>query len=232
MTRTMTTMRTLKDAREEACESLRIAQERQMRYANKRRRDLQFEVGEFVLLDSKNIRLKVDGPRKLMHRFPQVTELLQKGLIRPSHSPYGSPVLFVQKKDGSLRMCIDYRAVNKATVKEKYPLPRIDDLMDKLKDAQYFSSLDLQSGYQQAVYVSLIIEIASKYYYNPPWSATMNHPYIMEYGFHSVTPTKFSQKCEHGKSLLLQSASSKLSSGHSLIYQKSLQAWAESWCLP
>ena len=79
----------------------------------------------------------------------QVSELLKRGLIKPSHSPYGAPVLFVQKKDGSLRMCVDYRAVNKVTKKDKYPLPRIDDLLDKLKEARYFSSLDLQSGYYQ-----------------------------------------------------------------------------------
>jgi len=61
-----------------------------------------------------------------------VEDALKKGLIEPSVSPYGSPVLFVQKKDGSLRMCIDYRALNKITMRDRYPLPRIDDLLDKL----------------------------------------------------------------------------------------------------
>jgi hypothetical protein len=79
----------------------------------------------------------------------QLDELLQKGLIEPSTSPYGAPVLFVQKKDGSLRMCIDFRAINKHTIKNRYPLPRIDDLLDKLRGATVFSSLDLQSGYHQ-----------------------------------------------------------------------------------
>ena len=79
----------------------------------------------------------------------QLDELLQKGLIEPSTSPYGAPVLFVQKKDGSLRMCIDFRALNKHTIKNRYPLPRIDDLLDKLRGATVFSSLDLQSGYHQ-----------------------------------------------------------------------------------
>ena len=79
----------------------------------------------------------------------QVTELLDKGLIQPSQSPYGAPVLFVQKKDGELRMCVDYRALNNITVKDKYPLPRIDDLLDRLQGATVFISLDLQSGYHQ-----------------------------------------------------------------------------------
>ncbi|KAJ9505720.1 hypothetical protein QJQ45_006415 [Haematococcus lacustris] len=79
----------------------------------------------------------------------QVSELQARGLIEPSGSPYGAPVLFVEKKDGSLRMCIDYRALNKLTVKDRYPLPRIDDLFDKLAGKKVFSSLDLQSGYHQ-----------------------------------------------------------------------------------
>jgi len=79
----------------------------------------------------------------------QVQVLLEKKLIQPSRSAWSSPVIFVSKPDGSLRMCIDYRALNKATLKDKYPLPRIDDLLDRLTGASVFSSLDLQSGYHQ-----------------------------------------------------------------------------------
>ena len=79
----------------------------------------------------------------------QVTDLLNRGLIRPSTSPFGSPVLFVKKKDGSWRMVIDYRSLNKITIKNKYPLPRIDDLFDRLHGGKYFTSLDLMSGYHQ-----------------------------------------------------------------------------------
>ena len=79
----------------------------------------------------------------------QLNELLQKGFIRPSFSPWGAPVLFVKKKDGSFRMCIDYRELNKLTVKNRYPLPRIDDLFDQLQGANYFSKIDLRSGYHQ-----------------------------------------------------------------------------------
>ena len=77
----------------------------------------------------------------------QLQELLDQGFIRPSVSPWGAPVLFVKKKDGSLRLCIDYRLLNKATVKNKYPLPRIDDLLDQLRAASVFSKINLRSGY-------------------------------------------------------------------------------------
>ena len=79
----------------------------------------------------------------------QLLELLSKGFIRPSASPWGAPVLFVKNKDGSFRMCIDYRQLNKVTVKNKYPLPRIDDLFDQLQGACTFSKIDLRSGYHQ-----------------------------------------------------------------------------------
>ncbi|GKC28464.1 putative reverse transcriptase domain-containing protein, partial [Tanacetum coccineum] len=72
-------------------------------------------------------------------------ELQDKGFIRPNHSLWGAPVLFVKKKDGSLRMCIDYRELNKLTVKNHYPLPRIDDLFDQLQGSCYFSKIDLRS---------------------------------------------------------------------------------------
>ena len=79
----------------------------------------------------------------------QLQDLLAKGLVRPSCSPFGAPVLFVKKKDGSLRMCCDYRALNKATIKNAFPLPRIDDLLDKLGGAKLFSSMDLTNAYMQ-----------------------------------------------------------------------------------
>ena len=78
-----------------------------------------------------------------------IKELLEKGYIVPSKSPFGAPILFVGKKDGTLRMCVDYKALNKATVKNTFPLPRVDDLLDMLSGAQYFSALDLASGYHQ-----------------------------------------------------------------------------------
>src|SRR6185312_13690730 len=79
----------------------------------------------------------------------QLTDLLSKGFIKPSTSPYGAPVLFVHKKDGTLRLCVDYRALNKVTIKNRYPLPRIEELMDRLVGSKYFSKIDLYSGYHQ-----------------------------------------------------------------------------------
>eukprot|EP00253_Pinus_taeda_P027426 PITA_27426 len=79
----------------------------------------------------------------------QLQELLDKDYIRPSVSPWGAPVLFVKKKDGTLRMCIYYRQLNKLTIKNKYPLPRIDELFDQVKGATVFSKIDLRSGYHQ-----------------------------------------------------------------------------------
>nr|GEZ50804.1 putative reverse transcriptase domain-containing protein [Tanacetum cinerariifolium] len=79
----------------------------------------------------------------------QLKELQEKGFIRPRHSPWGAPMLFVKKKDGALRMCIDYRELNKLTIKNRYPLPRIDDLFDQLQGACCFSKIDLRSGYHQ-----------------------------------------------------------------------------------
>ncbi|XP_027767800.1 uncharacterized protein LOC114074085 [Solanum pennellii] len=79
----------------------------------------------------------------------KLQDLLSKGFIRPSVSPWGAPVLFVKKKDGSMRMCIDYRQLNKVTIKNKYPIPRIDDLFDQLQGASVFSKIDLRSGYHQ-----------------------------------------------------------------------------------
>lgn len=79
----------------------------------------------------------------------QLKELLDQGFIRPSTSPWGAPVLFASKRDGSLRLCIDYRALNKLTIKNSYPLPRIDDIFDQLSYAKYFSKIDLRMGYHQ-----------------------------------------------------------------------------------
>jgi hypothetical protein len=89
---------------------------------------------------------RVSGP-ELVELKKQIDELSKKGYIRPSTSPWAAPVLFVEKKDGTRRMCIDYRTLNEVTIKNKYPLPRIEDLFDQLRGASVFSKIDLRSGY-------------------------------------------------------------------------------------
>ena len=89
------------------------------------------------------------APAELEELKSQLQELQEKGFIRPSTSPWGAPALFVKKKEGSLRMCIDYRKLNRVTVKNRYPMPRIDDLFDQLRGSRCFSKIDLRSGYHQ-----------------------------------------------------------------------------------
>jgi hypothetical protein len=91
---------------------------------------------------------RVSGP-ELVELKKQIDELLEKDYIRLSTSPWAAPVLFVEKKDGTKRMCIDYKALNEVTVKNKYPLPRIEDLFDQLRGGSVFSKIDLRSGYHQ-----------------------------------------------------------------------------------
>nr|GEZ37030.1 putative reverse transcriptase domain-containing protein [Tanacetum cinerariifolium] len=98
------------------------------------------------------------APSEMQELSVQLQELQDKGFIRPSHSPWGAPILFVKKKDGALRMCIDYRELNKLTLKNRYPLLRIDDLFDQLQGAHYFSKIDLRS-----VFMDLMNQICKPY---------------------------------------------------------------------
>ena len=89
------------------------------------------------------------SPLELEEAKNQIESMLEHGFVRPSDSPYGTPVLFVPKKDGSLRFCIDYRWLNRKMVKNKYPLPLPEELFDWLGSARVFSKIDLRSGYWQ-----------------------------------------------------------------------------------
>ncbi|GKE40772.1 putative reverse transcriptase domain-containing protein [Tanacetum coccineum] len=89
------------------------------------------------------------APSEMKELSEQLKELSDKGFIRPSSSPWGALILFIKKKDGSFRMCIDYRELNKMTVKNRYPLPRINDLFDQLQGSSVYSKIDLRSGYHQ-----------------------------------------------------------------------------------
>jgi hypothetical protein len=91
---------------------------------------------------------RMSGP-ELVELKKKIDELLEKGYIRPSTSPWAAPVLFVEKKDGTKRMCIGYRSLNEVTIKNMYPLPRIEDMFDQLRGASVFSKIDLRSGYHQ-----------------------------------------------------------------------------------
>nr|GFD45681.1 putative reverse transcriptase domain-containing protein [Tanacetum cinerariifolium] len=103
------------------------------------------------------------APSEMKELAEQLKELSDKGFIRPNSSPWGAPVLFIKKKDGSFRMCIDYRELNKLTVKNRYPLPRIDDLFDQLQWSSVYSKIDLRSGYHQLkVREEDILKIASR----------------------------------------------------------------------
>jgi hypothetical protein len=89
------------------------------------------------------------NPQELEELKRQLADMLSKGLIRSSVSPWGSPVLFVDKRDGTIRLCVDYRKLNEVTIKNKYPLPMIEDLFDQLNGAKVFSKIDLRTGYHQ-----------------------------------------------------------------------------------
>ncbi|GJZ49209.1 putative reverse transcriptase domain-containing protein [Tanacetum coccineum] len=89
------------------------------------------------------------APSEMQELSNQLQELSDRGFIRPSTSPWGAPILFVKKKDGSFKMCIDYRELHKLIVKNRYPLPRIDDLLDQLQGSSVYSKIDLRSGYHQ-----------------------------------------------------------------------------------
>nr|GEZ13029.1 putative reverse transcriptase domain-containing protein [Tanacetum cinerariifolium] len=105
---------------------------------------------ETLIIHSNGIRepyrLAPSGMKDLSEKLK---ELSDKGVIRPSSSPWGAPVLFVKRKDESFRMCIDYRKLNKLTVKNRYPLPRIDDLFNQFQGSSVYSKIDLRSGYHQ-----------------------------------------------------------------------------------
>ena len=113
------------------------------------RREIEFAIDVVPSAASASITLYRMAPVELKELKLQLQELLEKGFIRPCVSPWGAPVLFVKKKDSILRLCVDYRQLNKMIVKNKYPLPRIDDLFDQMKGVGVFSKIDLRSRYHQ-----------------------------------------------------------------------------------
>ncbi|KAM3001259.1 hypothetical protein FF2_037576 [Malus domestica] len=112
-------------------------------------RDVEFVVDLLPGTDRISLTPYIMAPAELRKLKVQLQELVDKGFIQPSTSPWGAPILFMRKKDGTLRLCIDYRQLNRVTIKNRYPLPRIDDLFDQLRGACVFYKIDLRSGYYQ-----------------------------------------------------------------------------------
>ena len=112
-------------------------------------REIEFEIELAPGTEPISIVLYRMAPAELKELKVQMEELLSKGFVKTSTSPWGAPVLFVKKKDGSLRLCIDYRQLNQVTIRNQYLFPRIDDLFDHLQGAKVFSKIDLRSGYHQ-----------------------------------------------------------------------------------
>ncbi|GJZ02009.1 putative reverse transcriptase domain-containing protein [Tanacetum coccineum] len=131
---------------------MQAAQDRQKSYVDRKRKPMELEIEDRVMLKKcypvalAPYRLALSEMKELSE---QLQELSDKGFIRPSSSPWGAPILFVKKKDGSFRMFIDYHELNKLTVKNRYPLPRIDNLFDQLQGSSIYSKIDLRSGYHQ-----------------------------------------------------------------------------------
>nr|KYP73262.1 Transposon Ty3-G Gag-Pol polyprotein [Cajanus cajan] len=112
-------------------------------------RDVEFSIDLVPGAGSVSVAPYRMAPAELVELKTQIEDLLGKQMVRPSVSPWGAPVLLVKKKDGGARLCVDYQQLNKLTIKNKYPLPRINDLMDQLRGASIFSKIDLRSGYHQ-----------------------------------------------------------------------------------
>ena len=113
------------------------------------KREVEFTIDLIPGIDPISIPPYRMAPVELRELKAQLEELLSKGFIRPSISPWGAPVLFVKKKDGSLRLCIDYRQLNRVIIRNQYPLPRIDELFDQLQGSRVYSKIDLRSRYHQ-----------------------------------------------------------------------------------
>ena len=118
----------------------------------------------------------------------QVNELVEKGMVRPSSSPFCSPMLLVQKKDGSYHMCVEYHALNKNTTKNRFLVPRIEDLFDKLQGSSYFSRIDLKSGYHQ---IRIVPEDIHKTAFHTTFG--LYEFLVMPFGLTNVPPPTFNR---------------------------------------